>query len=498
MSPFQRLGLKPGSDEREIKRAYARELKRCRPDDDPQGFQELNQAYQHCLALAARRAAEAEPEMDGNDDASSFVYGESAAAQQPDRDPNADARLDDDDAAERATRPRPATHRRPAESAPQRISFELDTFLEQLLDIAARRMPHDLQRWLSECEPLYSLELKRSLRPPVAHALAVCEPPPSCETIEVVAECFDLGTVDAQDAHVRQWIAIAYDRGERSEAFERLLGEYRHAHAQLVDRQLLAELREPRSWPRRAWIALTPSLPGRLRELLLKLQQVGPEWLQTRLNSESVGFWLRATDRSRLDPRRLAVGLARVPLYYLAMAGAFSLLLGMDPQPFEGAGRNIAVLAAAWVGLASAGIGVLHVHRRLSQRGIDTPGMFAWFALLACLPGAVVLPYPTAWLAVAVGGVLIAARGRDHAAPALACYLAAILAAIAVLPAAVRAHDSGPALIATAAAAMLLAHDIALSKWYHVSMAQVRAGAGKLWRMTATLLFVAFLYMLLP
>ncbi len=498
MTPFQRLGLKPGSDEREIKRAYARELKRCRPDDDPQGFQELNQAYQHCLAVAARRAAAAEPELDGDDDGSPFAGDEATTAQRPDSGPAADARPDDDDAPERAPRPRSAMHRRPADPAPQRISFDLDTFLEQLLDIATRRMPHDLQRWLGECEPLYSLELKHSLRAPVAHALAVCEPPPSCETIHVVAECFDLGTVDAQDARTRQWIAIAYDRGERSEAFERLLGEYRHAHAQLVDRQLLAELREPRLWPRRAWIALTPSLPGRLRELLLKLQQVGPEWLQTRLNSESVGFWLRATDRSRLDLRRLAVGLARVPLYYLALAGAFSLLLGMDPQPFEGAGRNIAVLAAAWVGLASAGIGVLHVHRRLSQRGIDTPGMFAWFALLSCLPGAVVLPYPTAWLAAAVGGVLIAARGRDHAAPALACYLAAILAAIAVLPAAVRAHDSGPALIATAAAAILLAHDIALSKWYHVSIAQVRAGAGKLWRMTAALLFVAFLCMLLP
>lgn len=494
MTPFQRLGLTPDSDEREIKRAYARELKRCRPDDDPQGFQELNEVYQHCLAVAARRAAGNETEIGSDSDA------EAAAGQEPDRDPDADARADHDpDAAPQSVpRPRPARRRPPADPAPQRLSFDLDLFLGQMLDIATRQLPHDLRRWLGESEPLYSLQLKHSLRAPVAHALAVCEPPPSCEMIDVVAECFDLGTVDAQDTRVRQWIGIAYDRAERSDAFERLLGEYRHAHARPVDRQLLAELRKPRSWPRRIWIAATPSLPGRLRELLLKLQRVGPEWLETRLNPESVGFWLRATDRSRLDPRRLAVGLARVPLYYLAVAGLFSLLLGMDPQPFERAGRNIAVLAAVWLGTALAGIGVLRVHRRLSQRGTDTAALFALLSLVACVPGSLCFPFWSACLAVAVGVGLIAVRGRDHAAPALACYLAAILAAVALLPAALRAHDAAPALVATGAAATLLAHDIALTKWYQVSFPQVRAGAGKLWRATAALLFAAFVTLLLP
>ncbi|BAV98524.1 hypothetical protein LEN_3037 [Lysobacter enzymogenes] len=52
MTAFARLGLAPTRDEREIKRAYARELKRCRPDEDPQGFQALNEAYADCLRLA--------------------------------------------------------------------------------------------------------------------------------------------------------------------------------------------------------------------------------------------------------------------------------------------------------------------------------------------------------------------------------------------------------------------------------------------------------------
>lgn len=51
MNPFELLGIDEGADEREIKRAYARWLKTTRPDDDPQGFQHLNNAYNKCLDL---------------------------------------------------------------------------------------------------------------------------------------------------------------------------------------------------------------------------------------------------------------------------------------------------------------------------------------------------------------------------------------------------------------------------------------------------------------
>jgi curved DNA-binding protein CbpA len=57
MSPFERLGIAATADEREIKRAYARELRRSRPDEDPAGFQDLHDAYQHCLAYAEHRRA---------------------------------------------------------------------------------------------------------------------------------------------------------------------------------------------------------------------------------------------------------------------------------------------------------------------------------------------------------------------------------------------------------------------------------------------------------
>lgn len=58
MSPYTVLGLAEGeSDERTIKRAYAKLLKQHRPDQDPEGFTRVHQAY---LALTAS-AVEARP-----------------------------------------------------------------------------------------------------------------------------------------------------------------------------------------------------------------------------------------------------------------------------------------------------------------------------------------------------------------------------------------------------------------------------------------------------
>lgn len=56
--PWSVLEIAPTSDQRAIKKAYAKKLKRCRPDDNPDGFQELHKAYTDAQYLAKELAEE--------------------------------------------------------------------------------------------------------------------------------------------------------------------------------------------------------------------------------------------------------------------------------------------------------------------------------------------------------------------------------------------------------------------------------------------------------
>lgn len=62
MEDWQRLGLEaPSQDSAEIKRAYAKRLRVTRPDDDPQAYQALREAYDRLLADARRPTREIAP-----------------------------------------------------------------------------------------------------------------------------------------------------------------------------------------------------------------------------------------------------------------------------------------------------------------------------------------------------------------------------------------------------------------------------------------------------
>ena len=54
MDCWQILGIEPTNDERAIKRAYAKQLKTTRPDDDAAAYQRLREAFDY----AHRRSEE--------------------------------------------------------------------------------------------------------------------------------------------------------------------------------------------------------------------------------------------------------------------------------------------------------------------------------------------------------------------------------------------------------------------------------------------------------
>jgi|GEM_PF-6319689 len=50
--PWSRLGIEPTENKRDIKKAYARKLKETRPDEHPEAFKQLHDAYKRALWLA--------------------------------------------------------------------------------------------------------------------------------------------------------------------------------------------------------------------------------------------------------------------------------------------------------------------------------------------------------------------------------------------------------------------------------------------------------------
>ena len=92
---FHCLQLAPDADPRTIRRRYGELLKLNRPEDNPQGFQQLRAAYEICLAFARDCAQEREPRAEQVDAVAMPVQND---AEQHASTPH-DARLPDDIAA---------------------------------------------------------------------------------------------------------------------------------------------------------------------------------------------------------------------------------------------------------------------------------------------------------------------------------------------------------------------------------------------------------------
>jgi hypothetical protein len=79
--PWGKLGIEEGSDKQTIKRAYARLLKLNKPDENPDGFQDLHNAYQTALFLTEKSGERRNVTTTGPEtfNETSYVYPEIAS-----------------------------------------------------------------------------------------------------------------------------------------------------------------------------------------------------------------------------------------------------------------------------------------------------------------------------------------------------------------------------------------------------------------------------------
>lgn len=82
MSCWEFLGIEPTSDQRSLKRAYAKKLKQHKPDQDPEGFKQLRAAYEQAQYLAEVMANDAFAEQE-IEESSSLSYVEQTSLEQP-------------------------------------------------------------------------------------------------------------------------------------------------------------------------------------------------------------------------------------------------------------------------------------------------------------------------------------------------------------------------------------------------------------------------------
>lgn len=158
MNPFHRLGLRPGADAREIKRAYARLLKTARPDDDAAAFQTLNEAYRAALAMASegeRARAPAAPAGFAAPEPGEAVQPEGASPPGP---------LSETTVGPGSAAPAAAADEPPAAHT---VVFDFGAFSRDLADHCREGRAEALIGWLYSIDALYDIDLKQR----IGHAL---------------------------------------------------------------------------------------------------------------------------------------------------------------------------------------------------------------------------------------------------------------------------------------------------------------------------------------
>lgn len=156
MDALEHLGLTDDADERAIKRAYAQRLKSVRPDVDPEGFQELHEAYQRALAYTRWRS-ENPDDHDDEEDNEDEIREEAAAAKST-------TIASDTPALGMAQSPSSLLPESPDDNTSAFVAtsapFDFEAFYTQLIQVAGKTDAAQLLEWLAGQSAHWSLAIK--------------------------------------------------------------------------------------------------------------------------------------------------------------------------------------------------------------------------------------------------------------------------------------------------------------------------------------------------
>lgn len=338
--PYDLLGVGDDADERTIKRAYAGLLKRHRPDDDPEGFQRLNEAYQ--AALSYRRDT-AIPHSDDDGPAG-------MASPMPILETHqADA---------------PATHVIPppgtaGNSRPVAPPVDEIRLRDDLLARAAHDLPSQLRQHLAQHPDLYSLQVKRRVGAEVFERIAYEDAPLSAGNLAVLGEFFGFTPPEWIERRARVERAV---QSENTAAFDE-------------DRPLtIRQLKRPFRWPLALLLSCVPGFSIRAARLSARLaSEYGDD--VPGLDARQQAFFGRLADPFYAGIWRWASAMLSATVVSLAIA-VLCRLTDVDP---ERAARVTAFVFAMVAGLLCLWHVLLAL---LALRERPAASRNAWLALM--------------------------------------------------------------------------------------------------------------------
>ena len=374
---LRELGLRPDADERAIKRAYAAKLKTTRPEEDPQGFQALNEAYQ--AALAWHRAQEARMLEDSgghgveaasaDEDASNVVAPPAATVPSSVETPQIAA-------------PVQANGADAGHEAEERNSEEIDPerFFGECFAAARDGDPRVIERWLNAQPILWSLQHKAMIGHWLLRAIHERTPPMPERNFDRIADFFGYhelhGGYDPlalRELRMRvndawRWTReaaptqhVAKNAGH--DWTPNQLQEHRHEQREIALLQKLGRnhrfIFEKSSRLRMLWRALNPMRVAAIGALLRQHAGCSIEGLPWKVDPIQARFWLDASEPLRWTRWRLLT----VAIRCLLCAPAFAVFLLLNAEGSEDLGfvYSLSIVELlAWSLASVAGIWMLY------------------------------------------------------------------------------------------------------------------------------------------